>query len=144
MLALRNEPYRPPMRHFLKGTMLFHGTGSMENFQVPDGPAWFAFCIEDAKRWIRPTNMLLRTIAQGNSRVHCYELLHDISLVDLSKWGDHKRYRSMLSSGVESPGMLNLAMAVKHQGHFGWVMRDEIMMVEPLKHLSFTKQVKLS
>ena len=131
----RISPYTTPMASFPKGTNLFHGTMSCGCFEVPDGPAWFAFDTEEASHWIRSSKWLLTEREAGARRIYQFELIDEIVIPDIRRWIDFKTYRGMLAEGIESPGMKTLATRVERFGHQGWLKEREIMLVNPLAHL---------
>lgn len=130
-----------PRASLPKGTMLYHGTNTAGDFEIPDGPAWFAPTFELSRQWVGwaspPSNRAL-----GDGRIHEFEVIADIpDLIDIrviphdmgQGWSEFCEAATGEYDEL-GPGWVASALVGKCQG---WQGREEIMLTEPQSYLRF-------
>jgi len=124
-------PGRPLATTMLAGgTRLYHGTRCVGGFDVPDGPAWFAFGPGEARGWCDWSDEPPKGRTHGEARVLAYEVVTDVELVDTRTLAGWRALGRRLARD-EDPLVDEIARAVAEAGMQGWHGRAEAMLVEP-------------
>ena len=141
---MRTELDDLPRTVLAKGTPLFHGTDCAGDFEIPDGPAWFADSFETAAYWAG-WNFPAHDREDGERRVHVYVVAADVALLDLDAFaddvaGDGWIRLAELAAGVsEEITRDEMAAALKAKGVAGWLGHGEVMLTSPELVLSFER-----
>lgn len=123
-----------------KGTILYHGTSAEEDFEIPEGPAWFS----DGKAVARAFSGR----GPGNPRILRFEVVRRITgLIHIVGTMAFDRMVEMLARQYgENPdrfeNYLDVAQALCDRGHPGWAVPwnypdgSDIMLCRPAGWLS--------
>jgi len=113
------------------GTPLWHGTDCEGDFLHPDGPAWFAFSLEDAQKWSGWSQSVPEGRAKGERRVLAFEAARDVVLLDTSE-RTHWEALCEAATGDPEGSPWGAAAALAQRGLAeGWYGRTEILLVAP-------------
>lgn len=126
-----------PRRILPAGTRLWHGTNTAGDFEVPDGPAWFALTHKGAAEWVGWGGVCGGRVA-GSSRVHEFESVADVELLDLFGLEDWRRV-SLEMVGDPDGGTGCVAAALVDVAA-GWVGEGEVMFTAPETKLKFVRR----
>lgn len=120
----------PIFRAVPPGTPLYHGSHCEGTFDVPDGPAWFAWSFEKASDWsgwsLNPPEGRVR----GERRVFAYEVFAATDLVVVEAI---EQWQSLCQSLCGDPDATTyqLASAFVKNGLTGWISTREVMLLNP-------------
>lgn len=128
-----------------KGTTLYHGTQAVEDFEIPDGPAWFSDG-EDVSREFVTWNE-----AGGRPRILVYEVTTSITgLVLINNAQDMKQLvRELFGEDDDGYcGIQELAEAVCDAGYNGWhtpwnyPSGSDTMLCDPERWVTFVEEIE--
>lgn len=132
------EQYTPETHIIEVGTELYHGTQSPEEFDIPNGPAWFSesqYVAEDFVKWNEWPDEKMRP------RILTFNVIAPIELVSFDGEDAIEQFKE--HHGVESGGIRDLADAVCEAGFNGWIVPHnypsgaDIMVCEPEGYVEF-------
>jgi len=133
-----------PMLVIPAGTELHHGTDCAGDFEIPDGPAWFASTHEVAAEWAG-WNYPAHDRADGERRTHAHVTLADLRLVDLDAVQaveDGWDRLCLAVAGIDDElTREELAAAFAQRGLAGWAGEEELLIVSPDKVLRFVGRI---
>jgi hypothetical protein len=111
---------RIPMAGLAKGTLLYHGTRVPEDFDYPDGPAWFSTSEGVAQQFISWHEVG----GDRRPRIYTYRVTRRIPRLPLIE-GSHtwSRFLDTLPGGADEiqwQGPRDMAQIVCDEGYSGW------------------------
>lgn len=124
-----------PLTLLTAGQLLYHGTCATLEFQIPNGPAWFAWDPSAAAYWTGPAWAKARRPV-----VKVYQALLDVELLDVTERSDWEALGDLLH--VEEHSYL-MARAVAARGYAGWLAKTEVLLCDPAAALGLTGQIVL-
>ena len=110
------------MRLLRAGTPLFHGTPA-HGFDIPRGPAWFAFTHEKAAFWSAWASK-----AGDVRRVLAFHVTTDVELADTRT---REAWEALSARYACGDTTYEMASAFERHGLPGWYGQHEIMLVNP-------------
>jgi len=113
-----------------KGTILFHGTDCAGDFEIPDGPCWFAFNRSAAAQWVGWSDEPPQGRDKGAGRVLEVEITQDVDLVDMASLDSWELAASAFCGDSEA-SIYEMAEAFNQQRALGWATEREIMLTRP-------------
>jgi hypothetical protein len=122
------------------GTVLHHGTDCAGDFEIPDGPAWFAADATDAADWAG-WNTPPYDRADGERRTHAFVTTQAVRVIDLAAaYSDDDGWIALCLAATGEDEELTrseLAEALVAHGFLGWSGDGEVMLADPGKVLRF-------
>ena len=118
-----------------RGIILYHGTSSDDDFDIPSGPAWFSDT-ESVARWFAKRN------EDGRPRVITYRLIRNLRLARIDGIVDFDKATGIEDAAREYADPTDLANAVCER-HEGWIIPNnypdgaDIMICSPENYLVF-------
>ena len=112
-----------PTVNLSKGTLLYHGTQAPEDFDYPDGPAWFTTSEEVARRFVSWN----RVAGDARPRLLVYRV--EVPILDLILiYNPHDMQRMMdhlarVEGDLDDASPRELADEVCHSRYSGWHIR---------------------
>jgi hypothetical protein len=124
-----------PLSYFPKkilpaGTSLFHGTDSEGDYDMVDGPAWFAHDHDTAEEWAGWAYTPPEGRTKGDKRVLEFVTTQDVELFDIEEPSTYFELNFTINGDPEYPHM-DFARTLIAKTGLGWYSFNEIMLPDP-------------
>lgn len=140
VLSFLKEKRSPPglRQAWLKrGTIVYHGTSSEDEFENLNGPAWVSNSVDVAKEFIGWTG------SEGRERILRFSVKKSVRLLVINSTEEIQELGEYLGIGRNFTSF-ELAEGIANAGYDGWIIPEnygydaaDILLVEPMEILSY-------